>query len=188
MPRDMVQRTLLWRHAGPPDGSRFFYRGRRSCIVGTQCLLIIDDPAAAVALLIAGSILWFILTYAIFTALTVKRNKPTLQEGITGAWLLATVATQSVAVLSTLIAARWPQSYRLELNFVALSMWLLGGMLYIWTVSLIFYRYTFFIFLPPDLSPPSWINMGAMEFPSLRVRTLSRMRVTPLYYCRCSPS
>jgi tellurite resistance protein TehA-like permease len=143
-------------------GPGFFTVVAASCIVGTQCLLIIDDPAAAVALLIAGSILWFILIYTIFAALTVKRNKPTLEEGITGAWLLAIVATQSVAVLSTLIAARWPQSYRLELNFVALSMWLLGGMLYIWTISLIFYRYTFFTFLPSDLSPPSWINMGAM--------------------------
>jgi tellurite resistance protein TehA-like permease len=41
-------------------------------------------------------------------------------------------------------------------------MWLWGGMLYIWIVSLIFYRYTFFRFSPGDLAPPYWINMGAM--------------------------
>lgn len=35
-------------------------------------------------------------------------------------------------------------------------------MLYIWIISLIFYRYTFFRFSPADLSPPYWINMGAM--------------------------
>ena len=41
-------------------------------------------------------------------------------------------------------------------------MWLWGGMLYIWIISLIFYRYTFFRFSPGDLAPPYWINMGAM--------------------------
>ena len=144
------------------QGPGFFTAVAASCVLGTQCLLIIDNLVAAVVLLIAGSILWLGLTYTIFTALTVKRIKPPLEEGITGAWLLAIVATQSVAVLSALIAARWPQPYRLELNFVALSMWLWGGMLYIWTISLIFYRYTFFTFSPGDLSPPYWINMGAM--------------------------
>ena len=56
---------------------------------------------------------------------------------------------------------------RLELNFLALSMWLWGGMLYIWMMSLIFYRYTFFTFSPADLAPPYWINMGAMAISTL---------------------
>lgn len=34
-------------------------------------------------------------------------------------------------------------------------------------VSLIFYRYTFFHFEPGDLSPPYWINMGAMAISAL---------------------
>jgi hypothetical protein len=53
------------------------------------------------------------------------------------------VATQSFAALAALIARDWPQPYRLELNFFALSMWLWGGMFYIWIISLIFYRYSF---------------------------------------------
>jgi tellurite resistance protein TehA-like permease len=40
-------------------------------------------------------------------------------------------------------------------------------MLYIWMMSLIFYRYTFFRFSPSDLSPPYWINMGAMAISTL---------------------
>ena len=59
-------------------------------------------------------------------------------------WLLAVVATQSLAVLGALLAAHVEQPYRLAMNFLALSMWLWGGMLYIWMMSLIFYRYTFF--------------------------------------------
>ena len=46
-------------------------------------------------------------------------------------------------------------------------MWLWGGMLYIWMIALIFYRYTFFEFSPDDLSPPYWINMGAMAISTL---------------------
>src|SRR3546814_14213324 len=53
------------------------------------------------------------------------------------------------------------------MNFFALSMWLWGGMLYIWMMSLIFYRYAFFTFEPGDLSPPYWINMGAMAISAL---------------------
>jgi tellurite resistance protein TehA-like permease len=140
----------------------FFTVIAATCILGTQCLLIANSLAAAVAFWGIGLALWTGLTYAIFVALTVKRQKPTLDEGITGAWLLAIVATQSVALLSALIAAHWQQPYRLELNFLALSMWLWGGMFYIWMISLIFYRYTFFAFSPADLSPPYWINMGAM--------------------------
>jgi tellurite resistance protein TehA-like permease len=40
-------------------------------------------------------------------------------------------------------------------------------MLYIWLISLIFYRYTFFRFPPSDLMPPYWINMGAMAISTL---------------------
>lgn len=56
---------------------------------------------------------------------------------------------------------------RLEFNFLALSMWLWGGMLYLWMIALIFYRYYFFYFSPDDLSPPFWISMGAMAISTL---------------------
>ncbi len=136
-------------------------------VVGTQCLLIADSLRWAIALWCVALVLWLLLTYTIFTMLVVKEDKPPLDRGINGGWLLAVVATQAVAVLGTLIATRIPQPYRLELNFFALSMWLWGGMLYIWMMSLIFYRYTFFRFSPADLSPPYWINMGAMAISTL---------------------
>jgi tellurite resistance protein TehA-like permease len=148
-------------------GPGFFTAVAGSCILGTQFLLITHNLAVATAFLVIGIALWTGLTYTIFTALTVKREKPPLEQGLTGAWLIAVVATQSVAVLAALIAREWPQPLRLELNFFALSMWLWGGMLYIWIISLIFYRYTFFTFSPSDLTPPYWINMGAMAISTL---------------------
>ena len=70
-------------------------------------------------------------------------------------------------MLTALLSPHWAQPYRVEMNYFALSMWLWGGMLYIWMISLIFYRYTFFGFSPGDLSPPYWINMGAMAISTL---------------------
>lgn len=148
-------------------GPGFFTAVAGTCILGSQFLLMAGSLAAATAFLALGTVLWVGLTYTIFAAFTVKRDKPALEEGLTGAWLIAVVATQSIAVLAALIAGQWPQPLRLELNFFALSMWLWGGMLYIWIISLIFYRYTFFAFSPGDLTPPYWINMGAMAISTL---------------------
>jgi hypothetical protein len=107
-------------------------------------LLLWNSVPLALLLWGLALLLWVALTYTIFTGLTIKQNKPPLDKGINGAWLLAVVATQSIATLSALLAPRLGQPVRLELNFLALSMWLWGGMLYIWMMSLIFYRYTFF--------------------------------------------
>jgi tellurite resistance protein TehA-like permease len=46
-------------------------------------------------------------------------------------------------------------------------MWLGGGMLYLWIIGLIFYRYAFLRFTPQDLTPTYWINMGAMAISTL---------------------
>ncbi len=148
-------------------GPGFFTLVAGACILGSQFIILFNNYTFAFALWIIGVVLWVILNYTIFTGFTIKENKPALDEGISGAWLLAVVATQSIAVLSILIAAHIPQPFKLHLNFFALCMWLWGGMLYIWMISLIFYRYTFFKFSPSDLSPPYWINMGAMAISTL---------------------
>ncbi|MBU3028706.1 tellurite resistance/C4-dicarboxylate transporter family protein [Paracoccus marinaquae] len=155
-------------------GPGFFTMVAASSVLGSEFVLLADRPAAAFVLWGVAAFLWFGLTYTIFTALTIKQVKPPLDQGISGAWLLAVVATQSIAVLSTLLAVQLPQPYRLDLNFLALSMWLWGGMLYIWLMSLIFYRYAFFRFSPGDLSPPYWINMGAMAISTLAGALLIR--------------
>ena len=54
-----------------------------------------------------------------------------------------------------------------DILFFTFCMWLFGGMLYIWLISLIFYRYTFFHLSPADLVPTYWINMGAMAISTL---------------------
>ena len=148
-------------------GPGFFTMVAGTSVLGSQFLLLAGSHVAAAALWGVALLLWIALTYAIFTGITVKERKPPLDQGINGAWLLAVVATQSIALLSALLAPHTGQPGRLEMNFLALSMWLWGGMLYIWMMSLIFYRYTFFALAPGDLSPPYWINMGAMAISTL---------------------
>ncbi len=100
--------------------------------------------------------------------LIIKKHKPHLDQGFNGGWLLAVVAAQSIAVLSAQLAAmQGGQPYTRELNFLALSMWLWGGMLYIWNISIIFYRFIFLRFSPADLMPSAWITMGAMAISTL---------------------
>jgi len=147
-------------------GAGFFTVVAATCVLGAQVILIFGAHRVASMLWLLGLVLWIGLTYTIFTGLTIKEDKPSLADGISGAWLLAVVATQSVALLSAQLADH-VGPYRLAMNFFALSMWLWGGMLYIWMISLIFYRYTFFRFSPSDLTPPYWINMGAMAISTL---------------------
>ncbi|HRO09042.1 MAG TPA: tellurite resistance/C4-dicarboxylate transporter family protein [Saprospiraceae bacterium] len=148
-------------------GPGFFTLVAGTCVLGTQYILIFNLFVIASILLALGILLWLVLTYTIFTTLTTQQDKPTLDKGITGGWLTAIVATQSISILSALVATHLGQPGRVEFNFFALSMWLWGGMFYIWMISLIFYRYTFFKFSPGDLAPPYWINMGAMAISTL---------------------
>ena len=152
-------------------GVGFFTIVAGTSVLGVQVLLVREARGAAAALLVVALVLWALLTYAVFAALTVKRTKPTLAEGISGGWLVAVVATESIANLGALLAARLPGPHD-ALLFFALVFWLAGGMLYVWTISLIFYRYTFFTFAPSDLMPPYWINMGAMAISALAGTTL----------------
>ena len=154
----------IWSHS---RGSAFFTLVAATNVLGGQYALLEQNYGVAFGLWVLGVLLWVLITYTLFTAFIIKKNKPSLRKGISGAWLLAVVATQSIAVLSSTLSGNVNPDFRLELNFIALSMWLWGGMLYIWMMSLIFYRYTFYPLAPGDLAPPYWINMGAMAISTL---------------------
>lgn len=144
----------------------FFTTVAATCVLGSQWIVIAGAWTLAAWLWAAGILLWVVTTYAVFTLLTVKEGKPSLAEGINGGWLLAVVAAQSVSVLGSQLAPGFDSGSSTVL-FFSLVMWLGGGMLYVWIISLIFYRYTFFAMHPSDLSPPYWINMGAVAISTL---------------------
>jgi tellurite resistance protein TehA-like permease len=149
----------------------FFTTVAGTCVLGSQSWVIANAWTAAATLWVVGIVLWAAVTYTVFTVLTVKADKPPLSEGINGGWLVAVVAAQAVSVLGAQVAAGFGDATPRVLLF-SLAMWLGGGMLYIWIISLIFYRYTFFAMSPTDLAPPYWINMGAVAISTLAGATL----------------
>lgn len=152
-------------------GVGFFTIVAGTSVLGGQLVLVRGEYGVGLALWTLSIALWLLLIYAIFTAFTVKETKPSLAEGINGGWLVAVVATESISNLGGLLAPEFTHR-REELLFFTLVFWLCGGMLYIWMISLIFYRYAFFKFSPSDLMPPYWINMGAMAISTLAGTTL----------------
>jgi tellurite resistance protein TehA-like permease len=74
-------------------------------------------------------------------------------------------------VLGALLAVHFAAARMLVL-FGALCMYLLGCMLYLSIITLIFYRITFVHLTTAALTPPYWINMGAVAITTLAGSTL----------------
>jgi tellurite resistance protein TehA-like permease len=148
-----------------PRGVTFLTKVAGTCVLGTQFAVLTPYLEVAAALWLVGVLLWMVLIYTFFASVTLREPKPPLEEGINGAWLLVTVATESVAVLGTLVSdALGPADVLL---FVALCAYLLGAMFYILFIALILYRWMFFSMQAIKVTPPYWINMGALAITTL---------------------
>lgn len=157
----------LTNHARGPG---FFTLIAGTCVLGSALLVITGAVTVAKVLWLLGLSLWIVVMYTFFTAVVVREDKPSLETGINGAWLIATVATQSIAVLGSLLAHTFtPNNW---IFFLALCMYLLGCMLYLSIITLIFYRFTFLAMTSTGLTPPYWINMGAVAITTLAGSTL----------------
>jgi tellurite resistance protein TehA-like permease len=162
----LFPRRLAADFADHARGSGYFTTVAGTCVLGSQCLLVAGWRGAAEALFGAGLALWALVMYAFFAAVIVRERKPTLEQGINGAWLIATVATQSVAVLALGLGDPfgWPAE---AVAFGALVFFLVGCMLYLAIITLIFYRFTFLPLATATLTPPYWISMGAVAITTL---------------------
>jgi tellurite resistance protein TehA-like permease len=147
-------------------GPGFFTVVAGTCVLGSALLIVLDEFLPALVLWFAGILLWIVIMYTFFTAVTVRESKPSIEAGLNGGWLLAVVATQSISVLGTLLATRFGD-YREPVLFFTLCMFLLGCMLYLPLITLIFYRFTFGTVTMASLTPPYWINMGAVAITTL---------------------
>ncbi len=147
-------------------GPGFFTVVAGTCVLGSQLVILTGRSGAAYVLWVAGLVLWVVVMYAFFTATVIRESKPTLEAGINGAWLLGIVATQSVSVLGTLLAPGLENGREVVL-FGMLCMYLLGAMLYLTIITLIFYRFTFVALTADQMTPPYWINMGAVAISTL---------------------
>lgn len=156
-------RSDMANHARSPG---FFTSVAATSILGSQFVMIMGLPQVGVGLWLVALLLWFTIMYTFFVVVTVRESKPKLADGINGAWLIATVATQSISVLGTLSATPSGQTHDIQL-FFALVMFCIGAMLYLSLIPLILYRLTFLTFTPATLTAPYWINMGAVAITTL---------------------
>jgi tellurite resistance protein TehA-like permease len=147
-------------------GPGFFTLVAGTCILGAQFVTVLNRRATAEWLFAIGVVLWLVIMYSFFTAVIVRRDKPDIRTGINGAWLIATVATQSVAVLASVLQTPFQLDAAVT-GFVATVFFLIGCMLYMAIITLIFYRLTFIEVDTETLTPPYWINMGAVAITTL---------------------
>jgi tellurite resistance protein TehA-like permease len=146
-------------------GAGFFTLVAGTCMLGAQLVVVAGQTEPALWLWLTGIGLWLLVMYSFFTAVVIREQKPTLEAGINGAWLIAIVATQSVSLLGSLLSPTL-EGKELVLYF-SLCMYLLGAMLYLTIITLIFYRFTFLEMTLERLTPPYWINMGAVAITAL---------------------
>ncbi|HEX2347478.1 MAG TPA: tellurite resistance/C4-dicarboxylate transporter family protein [Ktedonobacterales bacterium] len=130
-------------------------------------------------LTIIAAIAWFILTYWIFAMVLITNEQP-IGQALNGSWLIAIVATESLAIIWVLLTNIQP-AQRATLQLLAYAFWTFGVLLYLIFITLIMYRFFFLKIQPSDLKPPYWINMGAMAITTVAgVRMLDVAQPTTL--------
>ncbi|MGH8505874.1 MAG: tellurite resistance/C4-dicarboxylate transporter family protein [Stenotrophobium sp.] len=166
-------RLLHFRHdlvadfVDPARGAGFLTLAAATCVLGSQCLLVVYLPTLAWVLALLGALSWALLTYLFFAATITARIKPSFTRSINGGWLVAVVATQALAVLLVLLVADQPSSLHPAWQFGALCLYLLGDALYLLIITLVVYRMVFFPLRAREFTPPYWIDMGALAITTL---------------------
>ena len=136
-----------------------------TCVLGSQFAILTPWIGIARILWFAGIGLWIAFTSVFFTVATLREPKPSLAEGINGAWLLVVVSTESVSVLGSLVAPTLDAAA--PALFLSLCAYFVGAMLYVLFIALILYRWMFFPLTTDTLTPSYWINMGALAITTL---------------------
>lgn len=164
----------------------FFTIVAGTAVLGTEMVVRVNAGGIALALWIFAAALWLVLIYAFFAVMTVLPVKPGLAEGINATWMLLVVSTQAVSVLGTLIS---PDAGTMTdaLLGVSVCLFLLGCMFYMLLFSLILYRFLFFPLDPAGMSPPYWINMGAVAITTLAGSLLVLHPASPMVLAGVRP-
>jgi tellurite resistance protein TehA-like permease len=160
------RRELVEDFVNPARGAGFLTLTAGSCVLGSQCMVLVHWPQLARGLALFGALSWAALVYLFFAATITARIKPGFTRSINGGWLVAVVATQSLAVLLALLVADDPAVGPGWL-FAALCLYLVGAALYLLIITLVVYRMAFFPMRARQFTPPYWINMGALAITTL---------------------
>lgn len=160
------RRELVADFRDPGRGASFLTLAAATCVLGSQCLLVMPLPVLPAVLALAGALFWAALIYLFLAATITARIKPGFTRSINGGWLVAVVATQALAVLLVLLGVDAPSPGVVWL-FTALCLYLLGDALYLLIITLVVYRMVFFPLRAREFTPPYWIDMGALAITTL---------------------
>lgn len=136
------------------------------CVFGSANVILRDNYNLAAALWVIALCVWMILIYSFLVFISVKKDKPLLEDGINGSWLLMIVSVQAISILGNLIAPYFGVDSAVTL-FVTIGFYLLGMLFYLIIIAFIFYRIVFLPMKPADFVPSFWINMGAAAISTL---------------------
>jgi tellurite resistance protein TehA-like permease len=145
-------------------GVAFLTKVAATAILGTQVAVITPFMILATVLWALAGLLWVVLIYVLFGAITVADPKPAMETTVDGSWLLVTVSIESLAVLGSYVAAG---AYLQFVLFASVCAYFLGGMLYILFITLILYRWIFAKIRPAAFGSSEWIDMGALAITTL---------------------
>jgi len=154
-------------------GYGFFTIVAGTGILGNQFAVILKLYGPALWLWYAAIALWLLIGYTMFLLHVVKPQKPPLDKGINGGWLVAVVAAQSVSALGAWLSSHY-SAYSTVFLFTALGFFFAGIFQYLLIITLIFYRWLFFEMKPEQMEPPYWINLGAVAISTLAAALLAQ--------------
>lgn len=125
----------------------------RLLMAGQQLLAMILGSFAA--------LLWLTLTYGLPSFIVAGAHRPIFRE-LNGTWLIWVVATQSLAIVASGLAAV-SKIYVVAkvMPDVAVFFWGVGVMLYLVLIVMIFFRLLLVKITPAEMGPAYWIAMGA---------------------------
>lgn len=150
----------------PDRGVGFLSFVAASGVLGNQSLLVVDCPELAAAFLIVAVFSWGLLLYLFLLGAMTTQEKPSDHSSLHAGWLIIVVATQSVAILLAEFVPIMPGAAQC-LAFFSLGLFLVGMFWYVILIALLAQRMLFRPFRPQDLTPPYWINMGALAITTL---------------------
>ena len=168
------------------SGPGFFTIIAGTCVLGSQFVVIVGNPAAGFYFWGAGACLWLIIMYSFFAAVIIRPVKPSIEKGLHGGWLVTVVSTQSLSVLG-IFSTRGISSDEQALLFFALAFYLLGCAMYLALIALILYRLLFFTLTPEAFTPPYWVNMGAIAITTLAGSLLIQETASSLFLTEILP-
>lgn len=135
-----------------------------------------ERAGPALALLLAATLAWVVLCYAVPAVLMTHHGAPTAVTGANGTWFLWVVGTQSVSVAATALPGPWNEHFAVA----AMLCWSVGVVLYGIVATVVLGSLFSAPLTARDLAPTYWIFMGATAISVLAGTQLLHHHSAPL--------